>query len=74
MKAISLDALEKISIALDLSLDYLFWGDGISDKGESTLAGDSQMNAEINRLSRSEKLALINILSGIIARLKDESK
>ncbi|MCD8395962.1 MAG: helix-turn-helix domain-containing protein [Lachnospiraceae bacterium] len=74
LKAMSLDTLEKVSLALDLSLDYLFGGDDMSAKGESTPASDSHLNAEINRLSRTEKLALINILSGIIARLKNESK
>ncbi|MCD7813356.1 MAG: helix-turn-helix domain-containing protein [Lachnospiraceae bacterium] len=74
LKAMSLDTLEKISLALDLSLDYLFWGNSTSDKGKSNSASDNQLNADINRLSRSEKQALVNILSGIIGRLKDDSK
>ncbi|MCD8074743.1 MAG: helix-turn-helix domain-containing protein [Lachnospiraceae bacterium] len=74
LKAMSLDTLEKISLALDLSLDYLFWGDGMSDKGNGTSTRDDQLNTDINRLSRSEKQALVKILSGIIIRLKDDSK
>jgi len=74
LKAMSLDTLEKISLALDLSLDYLFWGDGMSDKGSGTSTSNDQLNADINRLSRSEKQALVKILSGIIVRLKDDSK
>ncbi|MCC8101899.1 MAG: helix-turn-helix domain-containing protein [Clostridiales bacterium] len=73
MKAMSLDTLEKISLALDLSLDYLFWGNEALGKSPESAPYDDQLNAVISRLSRSERRAIEDILFGIIARLKNES-
>ncbi|MCD7737163.1 MAG: helix-turn-helix domain-containing protein [Lachnospiraceae bacterium] len=70
-KAMSLQTLEKISLQLHLSVDYLLWGDSAPDpeKNDKALRESDQLNHIINHLSASEKKAVTDVLSGVVTRL-----
>ncbi|MCC8106722.1 MAG: helix-turn-helix domain-containing protein [Clostridiales bacterium] len=64
-KTMSLDTLEKISSELHISLDYLFWGDSVSDTEDCSDSAATRFDQKIDKLSDTEKSAVAEILSEI---------
>lgn len=72
-KAMSIQTLEKLSVALRQSIDFLFWGDSIPYLNDSRPCED-RLSALISKLPREKRETLADILAVLIPYLKSKTE
>lgn len=72
-KAMSIQTLEKLSIALRQSIDFLFWGDSIPYLSDSHPC-EERLSTLIDKLPQEKREILADILDVLIPRLKSKTE
>lgn len=72
-KAMSIQTLEKLSIALHQSIDFLFWGDSIPYLNGNHPCED-RLSILTSKLPQEKREALADILAVLIPHLKSKTE
>lgn len=72
-KAMSIQTLEKLSIALRQSIDFLFWGDSIPHLKDSRPCED-RLSTLTSKLPQEKREVLADILGILIPHLKSKTE